>query len=153
MNKQIKGGEKMKKTIMPLIALLLTTSCAGVQTAKAPDTVTPTAPVVQAPNYSGTWTGSFDMQGQAVTLILTLVHEGGKVTGTISDGQGQMGSTEIANPVLKDKVLTFSIILTTPQGAMPINFTDTFSEDNKESSLYFEVSGMQFNATANLKKS
>lgn len=135
----------MKKTIMVLIALLLTLSCAGIQETKKE------APTI--PNYTGTWTGPVYVQGQAATLILALIQEGDKITGTISDGQGQMPSTEITNAVLKDKVLSFSVPITSPQGTVLVNFTGTFSEDNKEYALYFEVSGMQFSGNATLKKS
>jgi hypothetical protein len=155
----------MKKTIMLLIALFFITSCAGLQGKKAQDnSVTPGAPVefkaqdaatpvVKSPNYSGTWTGPLDIQGQTATLILSLVQEGDIITGTISDAQGQMGSSQIANPVLKDKTLSFSIMFTGPQGAIPVNFTGTFSEDTKDCALYLEVPGMGFSGNAKLVRS
>lgn len=138
----------MKKTIMLLIALLFTLSCAGVQEGKAPGT-----PVLQPMNYTGTWTGSVNVQGQTGTLTMSLIHEGDKITGTMSDASGMISNAQLTNAVLKDKTLSFSIILESPQGSVPINFTGAFSEDNKEYAATLEVPIMQMTADVNFVKS
>jgi len=138
----------MKKTIMLLIALLFAVSCAGVQEGK-----TPAAPVLQAPNYTGTWTGSVSVQGQTGTLIMSLIHEGDKITGSLSDGSGMISSAELTNAVLKDKILSFSIIFASPQGSVPINFIGAFSEDSKEYAATLEVPMMQMTADVKFIKS
>lgn len=138
----------MKKTIILLIAILFTMSCAGVQESK-----TPGAPVLQAPNYTGTWTGSVNVQGQTGTLIMSLIHEGDKITGTLSDASGMISNAELTNAVLNDKVLSFSILLASPQGSVPINFTGAFSEDNKEYAATLQVPMMQMTADVKFIKS
>lgn len=138
----------MKKTIMLLICILFTVSCAGVQEGKAPG-----APVLQPTNYTGTWTGSVNVQGQTGTLIMSLIHEGDKVTGTLSDGSGMISNAELTNAVLKDKTLSFSIVFVSPQGSVPINFTGTFAENNKEYAATLEVPMMQMTADVKFIKS
>ncbi len=138
----------MKKTIILLIALLFTVSCAGVQEGKAPG-----APVLQPTNYTGTWTGSVDVQGQTGTLTMSLVHEGDKIIGTMSDASGMISNAELTNAVLKDRTLSFSIVLESPQGSVPINFTGAFSEDNKEYAATLEVPMMQMSMNVNFVRS
>ena len=138
----------MKKIIMLLIAFLFTVSCAGVQKSKAP-----VAPIVPAPNYTGTWTGPVSVQGQTGTFIMSLIHEGDTITGTLSDGSGMISNAQLTNVVLKDRVLSFSIIVASPQGSVPVNFTGTFAENNKEYTATFEVPMVQMSGNVKFIKS
>lgn len=138
----------MKRTIILMIAVLFTLSCAGVQEGQ-----TPGSPVLQPANYTGTWTGSVDVQGQTGTLIMSLIHKGDKITGTMSDISGMISNAELTNAVFKDKVLSFSIVLVSPQGSVPINFTGTFAENNKEYAATLEVPMMQMSADVKFIKS
>lgn len=138
----------MKKTILLLIALLFTASCAGVR-----DSAPPGAPILKTSNYTSTWTGSVDVMGQTGTLIMSLIQAGDKITGTMSDASGMISNAELANAVLKDKVLSFSIIFESPQGSVPINFTGTFADNNKEYAAMLEVPMMQMRANVKFIKS
>ena len=140
---------------MLLIALLFTVSCAGVQESKAPSppSLSTAASVVQSPNYTGTWTGSVDVQGQAGTLTMSLIQNGDKISGTMSDASGMISEAQMTNVVFKDKSLSFSISLTSPQGSVPINFTGAFAENNKEYAATLEVPMMQMSVNVKFLKS
>ena len=162
----------MKKMIMVLIALLLTASCAGVQESKAPvaptvsyaapvvqaqgNTATPPAQAVKLPNYTGTWTGLVVSQSEYVNgdqFTMSLNHNGDKITGTFSDSMGYMSNTEMTDMDLKGNVLKFSVIAMSSQGNYPVYFSGTFSGDNREYALSFEVGSAQIDGTATMKKS
>jgi hypothetical protein len=86
-------------------------------------------------------------------MDLTLVHEGDKVTGVISDTQGFLSSTQLTDVILKEKTLTFSFIASTPMGNVNVNSTGTFSEDDKEFTLTFTVPELNMRGSGKLVKS
>ncbi len=131
----------MRKTLILLLALLFVTSCAGLFGGKAP-------------NYSGKWIGPayIDGQGDPDNWDLTLNHEGGTITGTLTDEAGYMSDVKLIKVEFKEKVLEFSFVASTPMGDVQCNCTGTFSEDNLEYSLTFEVPDMDMGGNAKLKK-
>lgn len=137
----------MKKIVVLLIAFLFIACCAGVQKVKKE--------IKEEPNYSGKWTGQsfIDGQGMVDNIDLNLVHEGGAITGVISDTQGFMSNAILSNTELKGKSLTFSFIASTPMGNVQVNTTGTFSDDGKELVLSFKVPNLNIGGNAKLKKS
>jgi hypothetical protein len=137
----------MRKIAALLIVFICIVSCAGVQEVKKE--------IKATPNYSGKWTGQSFIEGQGITdnMDLTLVHEGDKVTGVISDTQGFLSSTQLTDVVLKEKTLTFSFIASTLMGNVNVNSTGTFSEDDKEFALTFTVPELNMGGSGKLVKS
>ena len=133
----------MRKIVAFSIVLLFVMSCAGLQKDK------------RGPNYSGRWNGQSFIEGQGITdnLDLTLIHEGGIITGMISDTQGFLSNTQLTNVALKERTLTFSFIASTPMGNVQVNSIGTFSEDNKELVLTFTVPDLNMGGNAKLVKS
>jgi hypothetical protein len=137
----------MKKISALLFAFLIITSCAGVQEVKKE--------IKAAPNYSGKWTGQSFIETQGITdnIDLTLIHEDGVISGSISDSQGFLSNTQLTNVVLKEKTLTFSFIASTPMGNMQVNSTGAFSDDDKELTWTFIVPDLNMSGNGKLKKS
>ena len=76
----------------------------------------PSAVSAQNADISGTWTATFETNGQAYPAKLILKEEGDKATGTISSERGEFA----ISGVVKEQTVTFSFTMQGENGPIPI---------------------------------
>ncbi len=136
----------MKNWII-ICALLFIVSCSGIWEVRKE--------IKTAPNYSGKWIGQsmIETQGIIDNLDLTLVHEGNIITGILTDTAGYISKAPLTNVNLKENMLTFIFMASTPMGNIQINSTGTFSEDERELVLKFVIPDLNMSGNARLIRS
>jgi hypothetical protein len=116
----------VRKFIVLTNAVLLS---AGLSLALAavqdPQTPPAAKPADKPTTIAGKWNGSVDPGNGPTGFVLELKLDGKKVTGSLT---GDYGTSAVDGEFVDDK-LTFSITVTTPDGAFTVAFTGTLKDD------------------------
>ena len=131
-------------------ALLLAAAVPALAQGDPPKPDSTKAPAA-APNIAGNWSGSMDMQGQAMPVSVTIKKaEGGGYLGSVSGMQGEM--VPFSEVKMDGEKLVAMANMSTPNGAIEAWYTFTLKGDTMNGVVEANVGGQAFSLPVSLTR-